>query len=44
MFEKVITKAKDACFNAGEQTQHHFPIIRKVIEAGKRCQHEILND
>ena len=32
-FEKVIQKAKDACLNAGEQIDDHFPGIRKVIEA-----------
>lgn len=40
-FEKVIAKAKDACINAGESTNDHFPDIRKVIEAGKGAQHEI---
>jgi DNA-damage-inducible protein D len=40
-FEKVITKAKEACTNAGEQPKYHFPDVRKVIEAGKGAQHEI---
>jgi DNA-damage-inducible protein D len=40
-FEKVIVKAKEACTNAGEQPKHHFPDVRKVIEAGKGAQHEI---
>ncbi len=40
-FEKVIRKAKDACKNAGEEIAHHFPDIRKVIEAGKGAQHII---
>ena len=30
-FEKVIKKAKDACSNAGEDANNHFPDIRKVI-------------
>lgn len=40
-FEKVITKAKDACKNAGGDVDDHFPDVRKVIEAGKGAQHEI---
>lgn len=40
-FEKVIAKAKDACRNVGEETGHHFPDVRKVIEAGKGAHHEI---
>lgn len=37
-FEKVIQKAKDACDNAGEEINNHFPDVRKVIEAGKGAQ------
>ncbi len=40
-FEKVIRKAKESCINAGEQPSHHFPDVRKVIEAGKGAKHEI---
>lgn len=40
-FEKVIQKAKDACTNAGEQNEHHFPDVRKVIGVGKGAQIEI---
>jgi DNA-damage-inducible protein D len=40
-FEKTIQKAKDACTNAGEQSEYHFPDVRKVIEAGKGAKHEI---
>ena len=40
-FEKVIKKAKDACSNAGEDVDNHFPDIKKVIEAGKGAQHTI---
>ncbi len=34
-FEKVISKAIEACKNAGGNVDDHFPDIRKVIEAGK---------
>ena len=40
-FEKVIDKAKDSCSNAGEQVEHHFPDVGKVIDAGKGAKHEI---
>lgn len=40
-FEKVIKKAKDACANAEENVENHFPEIGKVIEAGKGAQHII---
>lgn len=40
-FDKVIKKAKDACANAGENVDDHFPEIGKVIEAGKGAQHFI---
>ena len=40
-FEKVIKKAKDACVNAGENLNNHFPEVGKVIEAGKGAQHII---
>ncbi len=40
-FEKVIKKAKDACVNAGENVDDHFPEVGKVIEAGKGAQHNI---
>jgi DNA-damage-inducible protein D len=42
-FEKVIQKAKDACANAGEEINNHFPDVRKVIEAGKGAQ-QIIDD
>lgn len=29
--EKVIQQAKDACKNAGEQINYHFPDVRKMI-------------
>lgn len=42
-FEKVISKAKEACAHAGEEIADHFPDVRKVIEAGKGAQHEIVD-
>ena len=30
-FEKVIQKAKDACKNAGEIVENHFPDVRKMV-------------
>jgi len=40
-FEKVIQKAKDACQNAGEEVDYHFPDIRKTIMLGKGAEKEI---
>ncbi|HCE58674.1 MAG TPA: DNA damage-inducible protein D [Prolixibacteraceae bacterium] len=40
-FEKVIQKAKDACRNAGEETDHHFPDVRKTIPMPKGAEKEI---
>jgi DNA-damage-inducible protein D len=40
-FEKVIQKAKDDCKNAGEETNYHFPDVRKMITKGKGAQDEI---
>ncbi len=40
-FEKVIQKAKDACENAGEKIDYHFPDVRKMITKGKGAQNEI---
>jgi len=40
-FEKVIQKAKDACKNAGEEVDCHFPDVRKTIPMPKGAQKEI---
>ena len=40
-FEKVIQKAKDACNNAGEEDDYHFPDIRKTIPMPKGAEKEI---
>lgn len=40
-FEKAIVKAKDACRNAGEETDYHFPDIREMITKGKGAKDEI---
>lgn len=40
-FEKVISKAKDSCINAGEIIDDHFPDVRKVITKGKGAKDEI---
>lgn len=40
-FEKVIQKAKDACSNAGEIIENHFPDIRKMVEIGSKTERAI---
>lgn len=40
-FEKVIQKAKDACRNAGEETDYHFPDIKKTIPMPKGAEKQI---
>lgn len=40
-FEKVIQKAKDACKNAGESIENHFPDIRKMVEIGSNSERAI---
>jgi DNA-damage-inducible protein D len=37
-FEKVIQKAKDACKNAGELIENHFPDLRKMVEIGSKTE------
>jgi hypothetical protein len=40
-FEKVIHKAKDACRNAGELIENHFPDIRKMVEIGSKTERPV---
>lgn len=40
-FEKVISKAKDACINVGEEVNYHFPDVRKTIKMPKGAEKEI---
>jgi DNA-damage-inducible protein D len=40
-FEKVIQKAKDACANAGELAENHFPDVRKMVEIGSDTERPI---
>lgn len=40
-FEKVILKAKDACRNAGELIENHFPDIRKMVEIGSNTERPV---
>ncbi|MBP1673723.1 MAG: dinD [Bacteroidetes bacterium] len=42
-FEKVIQRAKDACTNAGEEVQYHFPDVRKTIPMPKGAEKEIID-
>lgn len=40
-FDKVIQKAKDACRNAGELVENHFPDIRKMVEIGSNTERSV---
>lgn len=42
-FEKVISKAKEACQNAGEEIKDHFPDVRKMVEIGSGTEREIFD-
>lgn len=42
-FEKVIQKAKEACSNAGELIENHFPDIRKMVEIGSKTERAIVD-
>lgn len=39
-FNNVIEKAKEACLNAGENPENHFPHAGKMVELGSSAQHE----
>jgi DNA-damage-inducible protein D len=40
-FVKVIDKAKDACSNAGETVENHFPDVRKMVTIGSETERAI---
>ena len=40
-FEKVILKAKEACKNAGEIAEDHFPDVRKMVGIGSETERAI---
>jgi len=40
-FEKVVFKAKEACKNAGESEQNHFPDVRKMVSIGSESERAI---
>ena len=40
-FRKVITKAKDACTNAGQNVADHFPDAGKMVPLGSGSEREI---
>ncbi|MCF2500114.1 DNA damage-inducible protein D [Dyadobacter chenhuakuii] len=40
-FEKVISKAKEACTNAGEDVQNHFPDVRKMVSIGSESERPV---
>ncbi len=40
-FEKVVVKAKEACNNAGERIDDHFPGVRKMVEIGSGAEREL---
>ena len=42
-FEEVIERAKDACINAGEMVENHFPGVGKMIPLAKGAQREVMD-
>ena len=40
-FAKVITKAKEACANVGQEVSDHFPDVRKMVSLGSGSEREI---
>lgn len=42
-FDKVISKAKDTCENAGEIIEDHFPDVRKMVSIGSGAEKEVVD-
>ncbi len=40
-FEKVVQKAKEACMNAGEIIENHFPDVRKMVGIGSNAERAV---
>ena len=40
-FETIIEKAKTACINAGENAQHHFADVSKMVSVGSGAEREV---
>ncbi|MDR0795147.1 MAG: DNA damage-inducible protein D, partial [Tannerella sp.] len=40
-FEKVLTKAKNACENVGEKISNHFIDVNKMVKIGSGAEKEI---
>jgi len=40
-FSKVIEKAKESCYNAGQKISDHFPDVRKMVQIGSGAEKEI---
>lgn len=42
-FNKVITRAKLACNNSGQEITYHFPEVRKMVEIGSNTVRSLLD-
>jgi DNA-damage-inducible protein D len=40
-FEKVLTKAKEACKQVGETVENHFPDVRKMVAIGSETERPV---
>ena len=40
-FSNVISKAKDACANVGQEVSDHFPDVRKKVELGSGAERDV---